>query len=331
MKQENIPWDVISSCLSGNKEEEKLKIIRDWLAESDDHPVILREIVNTWQLTKKETAFYEPDKELLWEKLLLKIGYRPEKHILMNARIKWLAVAAVALLAFIAGVWLGNFSREDNYPLAYTSIKAPSGSRTHIVLPDSTTVWLNSGAEVRYPAAFEKKSRDVFISGECFFDVTKDLKRPFVVHCSDFKVKVFGTSFNIRENKKYERTDVSLIEGKIQVQNKSGNPLTVLSPGEQFIYKEGTGIIKKIDNMDALVAWKNDMLIFEDEPLENVVQTLESWYGVKFQVDAAVLRNHHRYTFKVKTESLREVLEFISVITPIKYTVEGEKVNIKYK
>ncbi|MDD4191866.1 MAG: DUF4974 domain-containing protein [Mangrovibacterium sp.] len=330
MTSENIPWNAIAAFFRNEADEEQLQQIRTWLKKSPDHPRLFREIADTWKLTQKEPAFYEPDSELLWEQLMLRIRIHPSTEKRLYPGLKWVAAAAVVVLVFIAGVWIGGNRRSGTSPLFYTSVMAPSGSRTQIVLPDSTTVWLNSGASIRYPAVFQKSSRDVEITGECFFDVTKDPQRQFIVHAADFNVNVFGTSFNIRENRRNNQMEVALIEGNVRVFTKAGHPLTVLEPGEQFIYKEGKGLVTKIGNMEALTAWKNNMLIFEDEPFEKIVQTLEGWYGVKFEVDAAVL-NNHRYTFRVKTESLKEVLELISVITPIAYTVAGEKVTVKYQ
>ncbi len=330
MTQENIPWESISAYLKGEEGKVQMNNLREWLTESDENSIILKEIISTWQLTRKTSDFYEPNKELLWKKLVFRIGYRPEKKVFSISSLKYFVAAAVVVLVFITGVWMGKAITNINTAIVYTSVKAPSGSKSQIILPDSTTVWLNSGAEIRYPTSFEKKSRDVFISGECYFDVTKDPKRQFIVHCADFNIKVFGTSFNVRESKKHNQTEISLIEGKVQVLNTANSSLAMLTPGEQFIYAGKSGIVKKIDNIDALTAWKNNMLIFENSPFEDVIQSLESWYGVDFQVDSEIL-NKHNYTFKVKTESLKEVLELISIITPIDYVIEGEYVNIKYK
>lgn len=330
MTSEIIPWNAIAAFFRNEADEEKLQQIRTWLKKSPDHSGLFREVVDTWQLTRKEPAFYEPDNELLWKQLMLRIRVHPAKEKRLYPGLKWVAAAAILILVFITGIWLGSNPEKGISSSLYTSVMAPSGSRSQIVLPDSTTVWLNSGAGIRYPAVFEKNSRDVYVTGECFFDVTKDSRRQFIVHCTDFNVKVFGTSFNVRENRRNNQTEVALIDGKVQVFNKADHPLTVLEPGEQFIYKEGKGLVTRIGNMEALTAWRSNMLIFEDEPFKEIIQTLESWYGVKFDVDSAIL-NNHRYTFRVKTESLKEVLELISVITPIEYTVEGEKVTVKYK
>lgn len=330
MKKENIPWEAISSYLAGDKNNEHLQTIREWLDTSEEHPLILSEIINTWQLTRKQNSFYKPDVDILWNKLLLRIGIRTGREFNLQPVIKWISAAAIILIVFISGIWLGKSSWNGNANLVYSSVMSPSGNKTRIVLPDSTIVWLNSGAEIRYPAAFKKNSREVFVTGECYFDVTKDHKRQFIVHCNKFDVKVFGTSFNIRDNKMYNQTEVALIEGNVQVFSKANHQLTTLTPGEQFAYNGEKGIVRKIENTAALIAWKNNMLIFEDEPFESVIQSLESWYGVEFQVDERI-KSKHRYTFRLKTESLREVLDMISVITPIDYVIEGEKVSVKYK
>ena len=198
------------------------------------------------------------------------------------------------------------------------------------MLPDSTSVWLNSGAEIRYPSVFNKETRDVHISGECFFDVTKDSKRQFIVHTDNLNIKIFGTRFNVKEYNDEKRTEISLVEGKVEVFNKSDRPYTELNPNEQFVLSDRKAAVKRIKNINALIAWTKNIIIFEDEPFEDVIQTLESWYGVDINFEEHML-NNHSYTFKVKTESLREVLDLISVITPIRYEIDGEIVNIKYK
>ena len=103
-----------------------------------------------------------------------------------------------------------------------------------------------------------------------------------------------------------------------------------LNPGEQLVYNAGLGRVQKTQNPEALTSWINNMLIFNNQPFEEVINYLEKWYGVKITLDKTLYYNYN-YTFKVKTESLREVLELISFITPIEYGIEGEKVAIKYR
>ena len=330
MNQEKIPWEIISAQLKGNASFQQKELLRNWLSESEENVKTYQQILCDWQISNQKINFYTPDTERLWGKLLARIEKQPQKRLIPLRVYRWVAAAAVLVLVFLSGMWMGNFSSFFANELVYTSVISPKGSRTQIVLPDSTCVWLNSGAEIRYPTSFKQKTRDVYIVGECFFDVTKDKQRQFVVHAEKVDVRVFGTQFNVRENERSKQVDVALLEGKVKVFGKQNQPLTELKPGEQFTLANGKGTVQQVSNIERLVAWKDNMLIFVDDPLEEVIQILESWYGVKITVDSQMLTKHN-YTFKVKTESLRDVLDLISVITPIEYKIDGDEVMINYK
>lgn len=330
MNHEKIPWEIISVQLKGNASFQQKELLKNWLSESEENVKTYQQILCDWQISNQKINFYTPDTERLWGRLLARIEKQPQKRLIPLRVYRWVAAAAVLVLVFLSGMWMGNFSSFFANDQVYTTVISPKGSRTQVVLPDSTCVWLNSGAEIRYPTSFERKTRDVYIVGECFFDVTKDQQRQFVVHAEKVDVRVFGTQFNVRENENSDQVDVALIEGKVKIFGKQSQPLIELKAGEQFSLIEGKGTVKEVRNIDRLVAWKDQMLIFENDPLENVIRTLESWYGVNFSVDSQMLTKHS-YTFKVKTESLSDVLDLISVITPIEYKIDGDKVMINYK
>ena len=328
MLQEKIPWSAISSQLKGDANPKQIEILNQWLNESAENTSIHQDIINGWQLTRNKSEIYQPDMDMLWAKLIRRTNLKSKVRLFNIDQYKWIAAAAIIVVVFLAGNWFGKIESSTN--MVYASVISPAGSRSKIILPDSTSVWLNAGAEIRYPSSFSRETRDVYISGECFFNVTKDKKRQFIVHSNSLDIKVFGTSFNVRENEKDNKTEVALIEGEVQIFNSENRPLVSLTPGEQFTLTGDIGVVEKVDNINNLTAWKENMIIFENEPFDQVIQSLESWYGVEFEVDTSILNNHN-YTFKVKTESIREVLNLISVITPIEYNISGENVTIKYK
>lgn len=330
MEPQNIPWDEISAQLKNEATAEHRKQIQDWLELSPENPVILAEIVNTWKLTKGKTNFYQPDLSGNWQKLISRIEYKPKKRLIPSVYFQWAAAAAVLVLVFLGGLSLGDGSGKKSAKISYTKISAPEGNKTRIVLPDSTKVWLNSGSELQYPSDFTAQNREVQMKGECYFDVVKDPAHPFLVKCSDFHVKVYGTQFNVNEDQARNTADVTLVSGKVEILDRNNNPVSYLNPGQQFVFSEGKGKVQKAENIEALTAWMNNMLIFDNQPFEEVIHYLEKWYGVKIQLDRSLYYSHN-YTFKVKTESLREVLELISVITPIEYQIEGDEVTIKYQ
>jgi ferric-dicitrate binding protein FerR (iron transport regulator) len=330
MERQSIPWEAISARLKNEADAEQTKQIQDWLDSSPEHPLILSEIVNTWSATRQKAEFYQPDMSINWQKLMKQINYQPKRKLIQNIYFRWASVAAVLILVFLAGIGLGDGIRNQSAKVTYTKIIAPEGNKTQIVLPDSTYVWLNSGSELQYASDYSAKNRAVKMKGECFFDVVKDPDHPFLVCSSKLQIKVFGTRFNVYEDERTNAIDVTLVSGKIQVLNFDGQPISELNPGQQLICSNGKYHVQKAGNIVALTAWLNNMLIFDNQPFEEVIHYLEKWYGVKIQLDQTLYYSHN-YTFKVKTESLREVLELISFITPIDYSIKGEQVTIKYK
>ena len=123
------------------------------------------------------------------------------------------------------------------------------------------------------------------------------------------------------ESAKLKQSEVTLVEGRVEVLNPDNKSLSYLKPGEKLILNGQKFNVEKEINAGAMIAWTQGVLTFEDQPFEEVVDYLETWYGVSIHLDQE-LHNNHRYTFKVKTESLREVLELISVITPIQYKID---------
>lgn len=330
MEIHNIPWDAISARLKEEANQEQMRQIQDWLDLSPDHLEIFTEIINVWLVTKNKTEFYQPDLSLNWQKLMNKINYEPKQKAIQNIYFRWSVAAAVLVLVFLAGMGLGDGFLKPSGKISYTRIIAPEGNKTQIVLPDSTYVWLNSGSEIQYASDYTAKNRKVTMKGECFFDVVKDPMHPFIVQGSKFQIKVFGTRFNVNESAFKNSADVTLVSGKVQVLSLDSQPVSELLPGQQLVYNQGSFHVQKAENMEALTAWLNNMLIFDNQPFEEVIHYLEKWYGVKIHLDRTLYYSHN-YTFKVKTESLREVMELISVITPIDYHIEGEQITIKYK
>jgi ferric-dicitrate binding protein FerR (iron transport regulator) len=330
MEQYNIPWDAISARLKNEADKDQMRQIQEWLDLSPEHPVILNEIMNVWSVSKNRSDFYRPDLSVNWQRLMKSISYQPEKKVARSILLRWGAAAAVLVLVFLAGMRVDSDLFKSSAKITYTRIVAPEGNKTQVVLPDSTYVWLNSGSELQYASNYSATNRAVMMKGECFFDVVKDPTHPFVVQGSKFKVRVYGTRFNVNEDAEKNTADVTLVSGKVQVLNLNEKPVTELMPGQQLVYEKGIYHVQKAANIEALTAWLNNMLIFDNQPFEEVIHYLEKWYGVKIHLDRTLYYSHN-YTFKVKTESLREVMELISVITPIEYHIEGEQITIKYK
>ena len=330
MEPTKIPWSAISARLENQTGSEDIRQIEEWLDSSPENTLILNEIINTWSLTRIKPEYFQPDLTYNWDKLIQKIQVRSNKKRTLYRYLNIAAAAAILIVVFLTGITIGDKFMSKTSSLTYSRIISPKGNKTQVVLPDSSKVWLNSGAEIWYPSNYSASNREVWFRGECYFQVEKDPFHPLIVHGSKLQVKVYGTSFNLKEDRTGDLTDVTLVTGKIEVLNNQNENITNLLPGQELAYSNGVGKVQVAENMEALTSWIHNVLIFKNQPFEEVIYYLNSWYGVNIQLDHTIYY-HHNYTFKVKTESLREVLELISIITPIEYNIEGEQVKIKYK
>jgi ferric-dicitrate binding protein FerR (iron transport regulator) len=287
------------------------------------------------------------DKNQSLAELLAKIEY--EEDLSENKIIKlpgWIKVAAVIMVSVGMG-WLWNFA-YDNFinkdTLTFNEIIVPIGEKSQIVLSDGTHVWINSGSRFKYPISFGKKSRQVYLSGEAFFDVTKQEKQTFVVTTHDASVRVLGTAFNVKSYPEDAKTQTTVVRGLVSVQRLNESEEVLIRPNQMAVIRnsaeeKATGtaelpgklhVLKNV-NTEAVTCWKNQLLVFADEPLEDMAMKMERWFNVDIVIEDSTLRQE-RYNGKfVHNETIYEVLEAIKQTTSIKYSVEKDKIIIDRK
>ncbi|WP_162304533.1 FecR family protein [Maribellus luteus] len=237
------------------------------------------------------------------------------------------AILLVPLLAFSAWYYSVNIRDGAREPLpeavaqAWVSINAPEGARVEFMLPDSSRGWLNSGSKLRYPSQFGGQ-RQVELTGEAWFDVKHQNNSEFVVSVPDMDIKVLGTQFNVSAYTNDVFTDVSLEEGKIEINGKGAVFNQVLAPNEKILFNRNSRTVS-LSEVDAsrYSAWKDGYLVIDNEPLGQVVSRLERWYNVDIEIQDEVLKSY-RFKATFKDELLEEVLKLMAKTTPIRYTIE---------
>lgn len=168
----------------------------------------------------------------------------------------------------------------ESEAVVYNKLDIPRGGEFCLTLSDGTRVWLNSETSIQYPVVFGTKERRVFIQGEAYFEVAKDAKKPFTVQFMSSSVTVLGTSFNIRAYPEEKRSQTTLAEGSVRIYSPGSSML--LKPGEQAEVKALSGeMVKKEVDVKTFTSWKNGRFVFEQEPLENIMRTLERWYDIR--------------------------------------------------
>nr|MCU0389454.1 FecR domain-containing protein [Chitinophagaceae bacterium] len=164
--------------------------------------------------------------------------------------------------------------------VVYHTLETPRGTFFKTILSDGTAVWLNAASRLKYPATFEGNTRQVFLTGEAYFEVAHNSKKPFIVDANGTLVNVLGTHFNVKSYPEDQKTITTLVEGSVEV--KVGKKMHQLEPGTQSSADfAGNYLIKKTGvNMDVVLAWKNGLFNFNDADISMVMQQLGHWYDI---------------------------------------------------
>lgn len=215
----------------------------------------------------------------------------------------------------------------DNQAVLYNSMRTSNGRQFKLLLPDGTQVWLNAASSIRYPTVFTGKQRRVEITGEVYFEVTRNTEMPFIVQVNTHTtVEVLGTHFNINAYEDEASINTTLLEGSVKV--STGGSTQLLSPGQQA--KASQGIIALIKNADMqqALAWKNGLFSFTDADLPTVMRQLARWYNVKVEYEGGIPKAE--FSGKIdNTLTLSQLLKGLAK-TRINYRIEnGNKIIIR--
>lgn len=324
------PWHIFFKCFRNQAVPEALAEINNWLEEDIENLKMLEEIYNIYSLSTVLPPPLTPDTQKAWQTVDQKISSNKTNIKSLRNQFRYVAaIAAVLVFGLMAAGIIHSYILNSQFSNQFTEIVTQPGQKTSIILPDGSTVWLNSSSSLKYPANFNIGNREVAMTGEAFFEVKKDQAKTFRVESSDLYVEVHGTSFNVRNYQDENAQEVTVAEGVVGLVNNS-REISHLTKGEQAIFnKVSEKVFVTKENPALVTAWKNNELIFRDTPVEEVIKSLESWYGVNIAIDSKMV-GEHNYTFKVKTESFREVLDMMKLMTPFSYTINGKDIEIKY-
>ena len=191
----------------------------------------------------------------------------------------WVRYVSVAAVMFVCGIFISQWLEYGSEKLAaMQEITVPGGQHIDLVLTDGTEVWLNSLTTLKYDPMFERDSRTVYLDGEAYFEVAKDAARPFTVVARGVEVEVLGTHFNVNAYPEKNGVVTTLAEGKVRV--AEGGHEAVLMPGEQAVASAGALDVREVD-VSEYISWKDGLFVFRQMPLEQIMEQVYRWYGVK--------------------------------------------------
>jgi transmembrane sensor len=233
-------------------------------------------------------------------------------------------------------------------------IRTGNGSRTHLLLPDSTHVWLNAGSQIRYDKMHGAKRREVYLTGEAFFDVARNAEKPFIIHTARIDIRVLGTSFNVKSYLTDKTTETTLVQGSIEVsvKNRSSEKI-ILKPNEKLLVTDrdsisrGTGGLGRREEKEQPVvaiskptyelhtgkiietSWVDNKLIFQDEAFKDLARQMERWYGVSIRFDNP-RQGESRFTGSFENETIQQALEALALTanSNFKYSIHGNQITV---
>ena len=318
-RMEHIVSKILKKYLSSRHSAETEKNIQQWIIKEKDSAEKEQASYEFWQDLNEKS---DSDTYTALERVNSKIGFLRPKYRLYKL-LPRIAAVLIPVAILIGGYLYYNSSAND-----MIEIYAAYGEEKHIFLPDSSELWLNTGTTVKYPREVRNGKRDVYLDGEAYFSVRKDVAKPFIVYTEKISVKVLGTMFNVKAYKSDQKAIATLTSGKVEVSTPD-NVDRILKPNEQLSYDKKESIIK-ITNIptEETTAWLNGQLIFTDASLSDILQALERKFNI--EIKSELSPSTKLYTIKfLKEDSIQSILNVLADLAHFKYIQKDNVVYIK--
>ncbi|WP_462372532.1 FecR family protein [Butyricimonas faecihominis] len=207
-------------------------------------------------------------------------------------------------------------------------LRIPKGGEFKLQLADGTRVYLNSATDLRYPVAFTGPERRVYLKGEAYFEVAKDVEHPFIVVTDDVQVRVYGTSFNVN-TLGADGVRTVLVEGKVGIRGQDLDREYVLKPNELAFYDRNSRDMKiETVDPDLYTLWRKGIFVFERETLENIMNTLSLWYDMEVFFQSESAKQLHFSGHMKRYEQIEDILHAITDTTGVVFTINDRTVCV---
>ncbi|MDR2920781.1 MAG: FecR family protein [Tannerella sp.] len=310
--------------------EEEILFIETWASSSSDNQKLLERIYFTLEATKRLHVMNTVDTDKAFAHFKLK--HKGQKRSL---GFSWLLgfqkIAAILFIPLLIIVGYLYLQKDGDGKLQMVEINTNPGVISTYELPDGSKVWLNANSSLKYALTADAQKRIVELVGEGYFEVAKNPQKPFIVKVGrDYSIEVLGTSFNVSAYIDEDLIETTLLEGAVKLdmllENNQISSLE-MEPNQQAVYyKNEKAVVVSDVNPELNIDWTNGEIIFRQEPMIKVLKTLSRHYNVQFDVqnpdiyDAII-------TATFKDEQLVQVMEYLSVASGIKYTIQKSEIN----
>ena len=320
--------ELIIRFLQQDINEEELRYLESWLEEDAEHKSYFFGLKGISDSSRRSFFSKEEVNEASWQKMLARIDKHQEKNPSLGKSrtrdlwISYVKYAAIIIFAIGAGWGIHEFWNSSSSYLAeekivYNEIHVPKGGRTNtIILSDGTKVILNAATIFKYPVNFNGEKRQVYLSGEAYFEVAKNKEKPFIVKLDNQEITVLGTTFNVQAYKNDTHSSVTLLSGQIGLEafnefNESTGYI-LMKPNQYALTDNKSGSVF-VSDVDASLenAWLDGVYKFKDESLLSIAKRLENYYDVHIHLnDSRLEKIRYTGTFSLE-QDIMDVLRII--------------------
>ena len=364
--ENSIPWKIIKKQLKGEINPQEENELHMWINASEANNLIYEEIMLDGSL--KQDIVKGKWENINQEWYSFRDSLKPAKPKLIITKSLFYTVSGfAACILVILSIGFGLYYNRYNNEISMNSsgtyyVYSPRGQRTHVVLPDKSSVWLNAESSLEYSVAYNRENREVTLKGEAFFEVSKNPEKPFIVNAADTRVKAYGTKFNVKAYPTEKYVEAILIEGSIGISRKTDsnredkeiflkpkekyryeNPAFIekeemIQPRDSILYQKSvidSSLVKpkilvdKIENAERETLWKDGKISFNNETFAELAIKMERWFDIKIHFEDEELKNF-RFTGQFNNETINQAFDALKLASQNKcfYKIEFRDVKI---
>ena len=323
--------ELIGRYLSGDISEADREVLMRWVEADSANRAVLEEAEKLWSVTASyDMPDFSAGKPAAWDLLEERLQKQPAadegKVIGLPVLKSYLKYAAAVVILLIGGYWGYWYSGLVDHSPVYATVQTGEGEKQTLSLPDGSTVVLNENSALRYAKAF--REREVRLTGEAFFEVVKQDGATFTIFAEGAQTTVLGTSFNVRAYPNEPKVTVSVATGKVEVASVDREEeKVILVPGKSGQYDKMLEKVREATVSNA-IAWKENRLQFDNQPLGQVASAIERYFGKKVVLANEQLANC-RFMGDFPNPKLQELLDAMAFTMELEISEENGQIVIR--
>lgn len=319
-KMSNDTWELVVGKAHNNLDEEEEKLFKE-IENSEHTKNALKQARLLYTKSLDSFLIRQINKEKNWKYISKEISHSTQ---FIKLIIPFSKYAAIFFLAVLIGIMLPKSIKKNYNSLTYNSVEMEWGQMSKMTLSDGTKIWLNAGTKLEYPTTFDSHKRSVRLNGEAQFKVAHNNKIPFEVVTKTGIIKVYGTTFNVASYDDDPEMVVTLIEGKVAIENDKGDQLAILKPSEQISISKQTGEAElKLVDTQFYSSWIDGKILLQETKLSDLATLLKRWYNVDIILVGKNLGDLRISGTIIKDKPLDPFLKILERMYGIKYEIKS--------